>query len=104
MMDTAAFVTATRETRLTMVTVGVADVVYTAPVHHGEIVEILAHVAERGRSSITVEVAMVAEPLLGGSRRACGHGRFSFVAVDERGRPVPLAARRDQPGEGAQRS
>jgi acyl-coenzyme A thioesterase PaaI-like protein len=61
MMDTAAFVAATRRARRTMVTVGVEEVSYQAPVRQGEIVEIAAEVSRVGRSSVTVEVQMYAE-------------------------------------------
>jgi acyl-CoA hydrolase len=90
MMDTAAFVAATRHARRTMVTVAVERVDYEAPVHHGEIVEIDASVAATGRTSVTVEVEMHAETLLTGERRRCGRGRFVFVALDEDGRPTPV--------------
>lgn len=90
MMDTAAFVAATRRARRTMVTVGVEEVSYEAPVRQGEIVEIAAEVSRVGRSSVTVEVQMFAEELLSGSRRRTGRGRFAFVAVDADGRPVPV--------------
>jgi acyl-CoA hydrolase len=91
MMDTAAFVAATRRARRTMVTVGVEHVAYEAPVRHGEIVEIAASVAATGRSSVTIDVEMTGEALLSGERRRCGRGRFTFASVDEHGRSVELA-------------
>lgn len=90
MMDTAAFVAATRHARRTMVTVAVRDIDYEAPVHRGEIVEIDATVVETGRTSVTVHVEMHAEELLTGARRRCGNGRFVFVAVDAQGQSVQL--------------
>jgi uncharacterized protein (TIGR00369 family) len=90
MMDTAAFVAATRSARRTMVTVAVQDIDYEAPVHRGEIVEIDAAVIETGRTSVTVQVEMYAEELLTGDRRRCGNGRFVFVAVDTDGNSVQL--------------
>jgi len=90
MMDTAAFVAATRVARRTMVTVGVEDVDFEAPVRHGEIVEITATVEKVGRSSVSVEVAMTAEALLSGERRRCGRGRFVLAAIDDDGRSVAI--------------
>jgi acyl-CoA hydrolase len=90
MMDSAAFIAATRRARRTMVTVGVERVAYEAPVHHGEIVEVVAKVAGVGRTSVRIEVEMSAEALLSGERRRCGGGHFTFVAVDEDERPVTI--------------
>jgi acyl-CoA hydrolase len=92
MMDSAAFIAATRRARRTMVTVGVAHVDYVASVHEGEIVEIAAAVADVGRTSVAVDVEMTAEALLSGERRKCGSGRFTFVAVDEDEHPVAIGA------------
>ncbi|HVW19455.1 MAG TPA: acyl-CoA thioesterase [Solirubrobacteraceae bacterium] len=90
MMDTAAFVAATRRARRAMVTVAVENVTYEAPVHHGEIVEIDATVTGVGRTSVTVEVEMHAEQPLSGDRRRCGNGRFVFVALGAEGDPTPV--------------
>jgi uncharacterized protein (TIGR00369 family) len=91
MMDTAAFVAATRRARRTMVTVATEQVAFEAPIRHGEIVEITATVAHVGRSSVAVDVEMVGEQLLSGERRRCGHGRFVLAAVDSEGRSTPIA-------------
>jgi acyl-CoA hydrolase len=91
MMDTAAFVAATRRARRTMVTVATENVAFTAPIRHGEIVEITATVADVGHTSLAVDVEMTGEALLTGDRRRCGHGRFVLVAVDEDGSAVPIA-------------
>lgn len=90
MMDRAAFVAATRHCRSSAVTIGVTDVDYVAPVRHGEIVEVVAHLVRTGRTSMTVQVSMVSEELLSGERRLCGRGRFVFVAVDDDGAPIPV--------------
>jgi acyl-CoA hydrolase len=88
MMDRSAFVAATRHSRQTVVTVGVDEVDYVAPVHIGEIVEVLAEVTATGRTSMTIDVTMIAEVLLSGERRLCGTGRFVFVAIGADDRPV----------------
>jgi acyl-CoA hydrolase len=90
MMDRSAFVAATRHSRQTVVTVGVDEVDYVAPVHIGEIVDVLAEVTATGRTSMTIEVTMVAEVLLSGERRLCGTGRFVFVAIGPDDRPVAV--------------
>lgn len=42
-----------------------------------------------------MEVELWAEDLLSGKRELCTKGSFVLVAVEERGRPVPIAP--DQP-------
>lgn len=73
-----------------MVTVGVSNVEYLAPIHHGEIVEITAAVTANGRSSVHVAVEMIAEELLNGTRRLTGRGSFGLVAVDDQAAPKPI--------------
>ena len=90
MMDRAAFVAATRHSRQTVVTVGVEQVDYVAPVHIGEIVEVVAEVVATGRTSMAIDVTMVAEVLLTGERRLCGTGRFVFVAIGPDDRPIAI--------------
>lgn len=90
MMDTAAFVAATRLTRKRMVTLAVNDVRYISPVRHGEIVEIVAVVDKVGTTSVTVDVTMIGEVLLSGERRICGHGEIVMVALDEHDQPTPI--------------
>ena len=90
MMDTAAFTAATRRARCTMMTVAVENVRFVAPVRHGEIVEMVATVVKTGRTSITVNVEMLAEALLSGIQRQCGTARFVLVAVDDQGRATPI--------------
>ncbi len=90
MMDRAAFVAATRHSRQTVVTVGVNDVDYVAPVGLGEIVEIVAEIISTGRTSMKIRVTMVAEVLVTGERRLCGTGSFTFVAIGPNDRPVAV--------------
>ena len=52
-------------------------------------------VTATGRTSMTIEVTMVAEVLLTGERRLCGTGRFVFVAI---GPDAPTGASRKARG------
>ena len=62
------------------------------PVRVGELVELTARVDRVGRSSMTVAVEVVAEALVSGHRRVAMRGSFEMVAVDEHGRPTPVAS------------
>src|SRR3990170_7924909 len=61
LMDKAAFLSATRHARRTMVTVASDRVEFKVPVRAGQLVELVAKVTATGRTSVTVGVDMYAE-------------------------------------------
>lgn len=91
LMDKAAFIAATRYCRRTVVTASSERCDFHAPVRQGELAELVATVVSTGRTSMTVEVELTREVLLTGERRLATRGRFVMVALDEHGRPTPLA-------------
>jgi acyl-CoA hydrolase len=95
MMDMAAFVAASRYARRTVVTAASERVDFGTPVRHGQLAEVTARVIATGRTSMTVEVELIAEDLLSGTREACAKGKFVLVALDEQRKPTavrPLTA------------
>lgn len=95
LMDHAGWVAATRCARRTMVTVASDRVEFKVPVRAGQLVELVAKVAEVGRTSVRVGVDMYSEDVATGERRLATSGSFVFVAIGEDGRPVPI-----EPDEG----
>lgn len=93
MMDKAASIAAHRYAKNTVVTASIERTDFVAPVYEGELAEVTARVVKSGRSSMVVEVTLMAEVLVTGERRLCTRGTFNMVAVDARGRPVPIPAR-----------
>lgn len=91
MMGKAAFVAATRRARRAVVMATSHEVQFHEPVRVGELVELTARVERVGRSSMTVSVDVIAEALVTGCRRRAMHGSFEMVAVDDAGRPTPIA-------------
>lgn len=91
LMGKAAFVAATRRARCPVVMATSDRIAFHEPVQVGELVELSAAVTRVGRSSMTVAVDLVAEALVSGRRRLAAHGSFEMVAVDDAGRPVPIA-------------
>lgn len=87
-MDKAAFVAATRFARRTVVTARSEQVDFHVPVRQGQLVELVARVAEVGRSSMQVDVELHTEDALAGTRRLCTRGRFTMIALDGEGRPA----------------
>ena len=91
LMGKAAFVAATRRARQAVVMATSDKVRFHEPVHVGELVEFTATVERVGRSSMTVAVEVIAETLVTGRRRVAMRGSFEMVAVDDAGRPTPIA-------------
>jgi acyl-CoA hydrolase len=91
-MDKAAFIATSRHARRTVVMARSEQVDFKLPIRQGQLVETVARVVVIGRSSIQVEVELVAEDLPGGERELCTRGRFTMIALDARGRPAPVPA------------
>lgn len=91
LMAKAAFVAATSHARMPVVMARSERVDFATPVKVGEILELRAGVVRTGRTSMTVDVTGTARPVSGGAARDVLAGRFEMVAVDDAGRPAPLA-------------
>ncbi|HIY70669.1 MAG TPA: acyl-CoA thioesterase [Candidatus Luteimonas excrementigallinarum] len=92
-MDKAAFIAASRYARRTVVTARSEQVDFKLPIRQGQLVETIARVVEVGRTSMQVQVELVAEDLLSGRRQVCTRGRFVMIALDDQGAPTPIATR-----------
>lgn len=93
MMDKAASIAAHRFAKNTVVTASIERTDFVEPVYEGELAEVTAVVVKSGRSSMVVEVTLVAEVMITGERRICTKGIFNMVAVDHLGRPVPIPSK-----------
>ncbi len=87
-MGKAAFVAATRHCRKAVVMASSLRVDFESRINKGEVMELAPRLTAVGKSSMTVEVELLAENLLSGERRRCGQGAFVMVAVDALHRPV----------------
>lgn len=90
MMDEAAFITATRFTRLPVVTVSSDRINFNKPIPSGTIVELVAKVTEVGRTSLKVGIDIYVEQMYEERRELAIHGVLTFVALGEDKRPVPI--------------
>jgi acyl-CoA hydrolase len=88
LMDKTAAVAAFRHARKTVVTVSIDRVDFREPIRIGDLVVMKASVNYVGRTSMEVGVRVEAEDLLSGKRRHTNSCYLTFVAVDNRGRPV----------------
>jgi acyl-CoA thioesterase YciA len=74
-----------------IVTVAMDKVVFHEPVYVGDLVSFYGKLVRIGRTSITVEVTVDAEPLLTEDPpRKVTEAVITYVNVDEEGRPQPI--------------
>ena len=89
LMDKCASISSMRHAGIVCVTIAIDTVEFQSPVLLGEVVLIESWVNRAFGSSLEVEVTVKAENPLKKEQRQCNHAYFTFVAVDERGRPTP---------------
>ena len=70
------------------VTVSIERVEFKAPVHVGDVVSLYTRPVSFGRSSITVEVRVVAERWVGGASAEVTNATVKMVATDRHGRSI----------------
>lgn len=92
LMSKAAAIAAARRAGGSVVMARSDRVDFHLPVAVGQVVELVARVERVGRSSMTVKVDVVAETLGQKDRKVAMRGSFEMVAVDENGRPFPIAS------------
>ncbi len=90
--DICASVAARRFCRGPVVTVSMDSLHFLLPIKLGMIVVFRAQVNQAWRSSMEVGVRVEAEDSATGERHRCSSAYFTFVALDERGRPKPVPA------------
>ncbi|MGE6786630.1 acyl-CoA thioesterase [Ensifer adhaerens] len=83
LMDRVAFIAATRFGRAPFVTASCERIDFRQPARIGHIVEFMARPVKAGRRSLTVEVEMVAETIVGRERHTCARGIFHMVALPQ---------------------
>lgn len=94
-MDKIAFLAAARHGRAPFVTASSEKIDFAAPAHRGEMIEATARVIRVGRSSLDVEVELIAEGTVNAERRLCTRGRFTLVAVKGPDTRLPLPPLQD---------
>ena len=92
LMDEVAFITATRFGRKKMVTVSSDRIDFKHPIPGGTIIELVGRVVKTGNTSLEVSVELFVEEMYSKSRQKAITGTFTFVAINEEGRPVSIHA------------
>ncbi len=91
--DIAGSVVATRRARGRIATVAVNEFVFNEPVIVGDLLSFYVDLVRVGRTSITVTVEVFSQrrPALTDVAKVT-EATFTYVAIDERGRPRPVPA------------
>lgn len=90
LMDEVAFITATRFSRLRMVTVSSDKIDFKKPIPHGTIIELIGQVTRVGNTSLQVSVDIFIEQIQVPGGRWAVSRNFALVAIDEDTQPVPI--------------
>ena len=89
-MDEVSFIAATRFCRLPLVTVSSDRIDFKHAIPAGSLVELIGRVIKVGNTSLKVEVEVYVEGMYCGGREKAITGVFSFVAIGEDQKPVPV--------------
>lgn len=89
-MDEVAFITATRFSKMKMVTVSSDKIDFTKPIAAGTIVELIGSVIHIGRTSLKVQVDLFVEEMYEDKVEKAISGIFTFVAIGEDKKAVPI--------------
>jgi len=90
LMDEVAFITATRFTRKTMVTVSSDKIDFNKPIPSGTIIELVGKVQHIGHTSLRILVEIYVEEMYSFVREKAITGTFTFVAIDKEKHPVKI--------------
>ena len=90
-VDEAGGLAAQRHCRTRIVTAHIDDMSFLTPVRVGDLVRFHASVNDVGRTSMEVGVRVEAENLLTGQVRHISSAFIVYVALDDQGRPTPVA-------------
>ena len=91
-MDVCAAIAAKRHSNRTVVTASVDSVDFRSAVELGEVVVLEATVNRAFTTSMEVQIDVWAEDTSSGTQRRCNRAYYTFVAVDQRGQPIPVPA------------
>lgn len=92
LMDKCAAISAQRHANLVCVTASVDSVEFKSPIHQNEVIVIESWVNRAFRTSMEVELRVVAENPREQTTRLCNRAFFTFVALNAEGVPTAVPA------------
>lgn len=90
LVDEAGALASTRHAAHRTVTVAIDQMVFRYPIHIGDLVIFNAEVTYAGRSSMEVEVDVIAENPITGEQKHTNAAYLVYVAIDEKGIPTKI--------------
>jgi len=89
-MDLGGAILARNTARSRITTVAIDAMEFHQPVYVGDIVSCHATLLKTGRTSMRIAVEAWAQRHKGGEHVRVTHGTFTYVAIDDAGRPQPV--------------
>ncbi len=89
-MDEVSFMAATRFCRKRLVTVSTDKIDFNKAIPAGSIVEAVGRVEKVGNTSVKVRVQIFLESMYEDSRELAIQGSFTFVALNDDKKPIPV--------------
>jgi len=89
-MDLGGAIYARNLARSRVTTVAIDAMTFITPVYVGDIVSCHATLVKVGHTSIRIEVEAWAQRAKGGEHVRVTHGTFTYVAINDAGRPHPV--------------
>lgn len=89
-MDVAGGMAASRHANRIVVTAAVDHLIFHHPIKLGELVNLKAKVTWTGRTSMEIVVRVYAEDPLSNQIKLANEAFFTFVALDDKGKPVEV--------------
>ncbi|MDB5021363.1 MAG: acyl-CoA thioesterase [Pedobacter sp.] len=89
-MDIAAAISAQKHCNRIVVTASVDNVSFKQPIKLGDVITIEAKVTRAFHTSVEVRLDVWAENIPSGSRAKSNEAYYTFVAVDQSGRTIPV--------------
>ncbi len=90
LMDAAGYMSATERAGSRVVTAAVSTIEFLAPVNVGDVICCYTDHVREGKTSITLHVEAWVLRQAQGKRSKVADAEFTFVAVDDDGKPRPL--------------
>jgi acyl-CoA thioesterase YciA len=91
-MDQAGGIAAVERAKGRVVTIAIEAMTFIRPVKVGDVLEVYTKVEKAGRTSMKLHIEAWARRFMTHHHEKVTDGNFTFVAIDDDGRPRPIAA------------